>query len=382
MSSSERAAESSLSFHRQQRAEGSTSRVFTLEQFIVDTFSRIDGDGVERPVDQPDQIGGGGTYAIIGARMFLPPSRLGMIIDYTSESLSGPMRDKLCEYGEVMWAFRVREDGYPTARALNTYNVDRQHRGFKYLSPPLLLTPDSLSATPFSDPRLTSTIHFISYPAPRAEIILSEIRELKSSQGWDPIIVWEPEDESLEVMERIAGEIDIIGPNHHEITRLFNLTIPPSANEAQLRAIYAEGCRKLASLQPRIGAIVRCGHLGCCYISTRLSKCFSQSKVDGEFRVRWSPAYWNTRRKGSKGKVMDPTGAGNAFMGGLAAAVDQGKSLDEAVIWGNVSASFTIEQDGLPHLTLNEEGKELWNGQDPWTRVEEMMAERESANPS
>ncbi|WVQ96665.1 hypothetical protein IAU59_003771 [Kwoniella sp. CBS 9459] len=389
------------SLNHRGRADG-PSKVVTLEQFIVDTFSRIGVDGVETPVEQPDQIGGGGTYAMIGARMFLPPDRLGMIIDYTPESLSESMRDKLCEYGNNMWAFRARRDGHPTARALNTYHVNTQHRDFKYLSPPLLLTPKSLQTTNFGNPSLPTTIHFISYPAPRAEFILSEVRELKTGKlGWDPIIVCEPEDESLEVMQRIASEIDIIGPNHHEITRLFRLEIPPSANEAQLRDIYAEGCRRIARFNPRKGAIVRCGHLGCCYApttsSTTSSSAFcstavaategmsdeaSNRQAEEDVEVRWSPAYWDPRREGFEGKVVDPTGAGNAFMGGLAAALDQGKPLDEAVIWGNVAASFTIEQDGLPLISI-ESGTERWNGQNPWIRVEEMMAERKmSSHPS
>ncbi|OCF43575.1 hypothetical protein I317_02593 [Kwoniella heveanensis CBS 569] len=388
------AAETSryYSTQMQMRPTKGCSRVVTLEQFIVDTFSRINEGGVERPVLQPDQIGGGGTYAIIGARMFLPPRKLGMIIDYTPESLSKSTRDELCGYGEDMWAFRIREDAHPTARALNTYNPRTQHRGFKYLSPPLLLTPRSLQSTPFNNPALPSTIHFISYPAPRAELILSEVRRLRYERGWDPIIVWEPEEESLNVMQRIAAEIDIIGPNHHEITRLFGLTIPPVAGESRLREIYTQACRKLAALQPRIGAIIRCGHLGCCYAQKRSpsqppppgvasegwKEHENEGDIDVDFDVRWSPAFWHPGREGYEAKIVDPTGAGNAFMGGLAAGLDQGKSLDEAVIWGNVAASFTIEQDGLPHLSIGENGRELWNGQDPWLRVEEMKAGRGS----
>ncbi|WVQ65787.1 uncharacterized protein L199_003965 [Kwoniella botswanensis] len=338
--------------------ENETRRIVTLEQFIVDTFTRIGEDGIERAVEQPDQIGGGGTYAIIGSRMFVPPSQLGMIIDYTPDTLPQNMRHVLCEYGKEMWTFRKRQDGHPTARAVNRYN--RQTRGFEYLTKPILLTPFSLLDTPFGEP-LPSTIHLISYPAPRIEGVLDEVRALKQQKQWDPIIIWEPEEESLEVTRKVAKDIDLIGPNHHEVLRLFSPTIPSSPTEADLKAVYSQACKNLLSLQPKTGVVVRCGHLGCCYsISPPLG-------LDPE--VRWVPAYWNPRRKGwNESRVVDPTGAGNAFMGGLAAALDSGKSLGEGVLWGSVAASFTIEQDGLPTLSKLG-GKELWNGEDPWERV-------------
>nr|XP_019012750.1 uncharacterized protein I206_02245 [Kwoniella pini CBS 10737]OCF51531.1 hypothetical protein I206_02245 [Kwoniella pini CBS 10737] len=281
-----------------------------------------------------------------------------MIIDYTPPTLSKSMRDDLRKYGEDIWAFRERTDGHPTARAVNRYQG--QTRGFEYLTKPLLLTPRSLLDTPFGD-SLPSTIHFISYPAPRADMILSEILNLQKQLDWDPIIVWEPEEESLEIMERLANDIDIIGPNHNEVLRLFKPAIPSTPTETDLKSIYHDLCIRIANLRPKIGVVIRCGHLGCCYSPTAPKGSVPE--------VRWIPAYWNVHREGwNQEKVVDPTGAGNAFMGGLAAALDSGKGLDEAVIWGSVAASFTIEQDGLPILTVKND-KELWNGQDPLERV-------------
>ncbi|TEA10368.1 Protein MAK32 [Colletotrichum sidae] len=60
--------------------------------------------------------------------------------------------------------------------------------------------------------------------------------------------------------------------------------------------------------------------------------------------------------------VVDPTGGGNTFLGGLAAALTRGKTVEEATVWGSVAASFAIEQVGVPTLTRNEEDQELWNG--------------------
>jgi hypothetical protein len=56
--------------------------------------------------------------------MFLPPSKLGMIVDYTPATFPNRMRDILTSYGEEMWCFRERKDGYPTTRAVNRYKGD------------------------------------------------------------------------------------------------------------------------------------------------------------------------------------------------------------------------------------------------------------------
>ncbi|KAK8858588.1 hypothetical protein IAR55_002817 [Kwoniella newhampshirensis] len=341
------------------------TKVVTLEHLILDTFTRVGEDDVERPVEQPDQIGGGGTYTTIGARIFLPPSRVGMIVDYTPETLPSEIQDTLKGYGEDVWFFRRRQDGHPTARAVNRYKG--QVRGFEYLTKPLLLTPESLSGTPFEDP-LPSTIHFISYPAPRAEKILSEVRKLKAAKGWNPKIVWEPEDEALEDLRSVASELDVIGPNHNEALGLFSLICPSSFTDDDIKSTLTRVCRQLAYLRPRVGAVIRAGHMGCCYAST---------ETEGyRPEVKWVPAYWNEKREGYKEKVVDPTGAGNAFMGGLAAALDEGNDLDEAVKWGSVAASFTIEQNGLPTLTTGPDGKELWNGEDPLERLKSLRCKQ------
>ncbi|HXV44161.1 MAG TPA: PfkB family carbohydrate kinase, partial [Anaerolineae bacterium] len=46
--------------------------------------------------------------------------------------------------------------------------------------------------------------------------------------------------------------------------------------------------------------------------------------------------------------VVDPTGAGNAFCGGLLAGWVQSGNLLTAGLYGAVSASFLVEQVGLP----------------------------------
>ena len=73
----------------------------------------------------------------------------------------------------------------------------------------------------------------------------------------------------------------------------------------------------------------------------------------------WLPAYFTEKEKDH---VVDPTGGGNGFLGGLAIGLARGKGLEESAAWGSVAASFAIEQVGMPVLKIDEEGRETWNG--------------------
>lgn len=43
-----------------------------------------------------------------------------------------------------------------------------------------------------------------------------------------------------------------------------------------------------------------------------------------------------------------------------------------AVYYASVSASFVIQQLGLPRLTISSKGKEEWKGDDPYKRLAEL----------
>jgi sugar/nucleoside kinase (ribokinase family) len=75
----------------------------------------------------------------------------------------------------------------------------------------------------------------------------------------------------------------------------------------------------------------------------------------------WLPAYFGEGKEEQE-RVVDPTGGGNGFLGGLAVALARGKGLEEAAAWGSVAASFAIEQVGMPVLGKDETGRETWNG--------------------
>ncbi|KAK4041197.1 Ribokinase-like protein [Parachaetomium inaequale] len=102
--------------------------------------------------------------------------------------------------------------------------------------------------------------------------------------------------------------------------------------------------------------------------------CVAREEIEIDPGVeKWVPAYYGEGygKKDVAEKVVDPTGGGNTFLGGLAVALARGKSIEEACAWGHVAASFAIEQVGFPVLSVDEEGRETWNG----VRVDDRLRE-------
>lgn len=81
---------------------------------------------------------------------------------------------------------------------------------------------------------------------------------------------------------------------------------------------------------------------------------------------QWLPPYFGPD---SGERVVDPTGGGNGFLGGLAVGLARGKSVLEAAAWGSISASFCIEQVGVPTIGVDAEGRETWNGETVASRM-------------
>jgi len=128
-----------------------------------------------------------------------------------------------------------------------------------------------------------------------------------------------------------------------------------------------------------VAVVIRCGALG--------AYALQEGGVD-----IWVDAYWNgepqslaaelLRGNRSSGHVVDVTGAGNTFLGGLSAGlrICHG-DLKQAMYYGSVSASFVVEQLGLPRITgRNAEGEEMWNGDVPTRRLTVLKERHEALN--
>lgn len=145
-------------------------------------------------------------------------------------------------------------------------------------------------------------------------------------------------------------------PNHLEFLATFDTGAgdgPPA--EFDGKRIEQQALRVLESGIGENGdgaTVIRCGEHGC-VVAAR------------SYPVRWFPALHESSR------VVDATGAGNAFLGAFAVTLNNTSDLTEAAIAGTVAASFAIEQVGLPHRTTSQHGEDLWNGESFAARMDQ-----------
>jgi len=173
--------------------------------------------------------------------------------------------------------------------------------------------------------------------------------------------VWEPvpnvcTPQELENCRRALTMVDLVSPNHAEIAFFFKETgeingeVDRFATERHAQNWLSSGI----GLKDQGGIVIRCGKEGC-YVASRSTS-------------QWLPAYHS-----NGGKVVDPTGGGNAFLGGMALALARGHDLRQAAIWGSVAASYAIEQIGVPNLQKGING-ETWNGDSVDGRLESFIS--------
>lgn len=191
-----------------------------------------------------------------------------------------------------------------------------------------------------------------------------------------PIFVWEPvpdcciPEELPNILEALKL-VDVISPNHQELRALFGETGPDLFGACEL-AVIERQCNELLSKgfgKKPSAVVVRRGDRGC-YVASNT-------------RHSWFPAYHRPREDLDKEeqktwtqKVVDPTGGGNAFLGGFCIGLldvmpEDKTEFENAAICGSVAASFAIKQYGMPSVSRTEDGEELWNGESVKDRLTE-----------
>ncbi|XXG94255.1 hypothetical protein Hte_000509 [Hypoxylon texense] len=391
----------------------------TLGMFIIDEIEYL-------PPTPPvkDILGGAGSYSALGARLFSPPplSRsVGWIIDKGSD-FPAALEDLIASW-ETSVLIRPTPDRL-TTRGWNGYD-EHQNRAFRYMTPKKRLTAEDLT----SELLTARSFHLICSPN-RCRELVTEVKARRSglcnadgSSLPKPIFIWEPvpdlctPDELLNCTNTLPL-IDVISPNHSELAGFMGDSgLDPETGEISTKAVE-RACEQLLGSMPlqSFAIVVRAGEKGC-YLArnggrkrkvrptgqrkkpsaflhgglrpdTDMEALFAGLLQDPEGTIareeievdpgveRWIPAYHT-----DASKVVDPTGGGNTFLGGLAVGLARGKSLEEAAAWGSIAASFAIEQVGTPVLGKHEDGKETWNGVTVDERFEEFksrLAFRES----
>lgn len=220
---------------------------------------------------------------------------------------------------------------------------------------------------------LTSrSFHFFVDPAQIVEQI-NQLQKLRKAAGITtrPTVVWEPKayscvPENLQAFVEAMRVVDVFSPNHIELARIVRKNVPLTPSEK----FFEDLCAPFFSSQdsgssPQGVLVVRAGDHG--------------SFVKSQSAQKWLPAYYtpqdNVEASTCGSKVIDTTGAGNAFLGALTIGLLM--STDDAIFAacaGNVAASFVVEQVGVPTLSFSEEGTELWNGESVSARFQDYRA--------
>lgn len=186
-----------------------------------------------------------------------------------------------------------------------------------------------------------------------------------------PLFVWEPVPDlcipdELEHCYQALRYVDVISPNHVELASFFGENI--SLDDTKLLGRLCHDLRTKGFRSSGGAVVVRTGKRGC-YVA--------EGARDTALPAYYTPVNDVGENSPSNEKVVDPTGGGNAFLGGFCVALARGYQIKElsvvetAAVYGSVAASFAIEQVGMPKLGSSDDGTELWNGASAFARLYE-----------
>ena len=351
----------------------------TLGMFILDDIYPAPSHTNQEP--NRGVIGGAGTFSALGARLLSPGALSKSVAWIVDAGTDFPTATKSeLDLWKISLQWRQRGPKELTTRGWNGYREDGV-REFKYLTPKLRLTPRDLTPEVLLE---TRSFHFICSPNRCVEMVedLHSLRYQAEKQAAltprstaaasssKPMIIWEPVPDTcipgnLPALISALARVDVLSPNHNELAALFapavtSTTDPtsPSTAAAEKRTIEDQThslLNQACTTNPHLTILVRAGAEGV-YIATRTL-------------TRWLPAYHQDPTK-----IIDPTGAGNAFLGGFAVGlVRSDKDVVEAARWGSVAAGFCCEQVGVPTLSFRN-GEERWNGVCVFERLEEFRS--------
>ena len=212
-----------------------------------------------------------------------------------------------------------------------------------------------------------------------------------------PLFVWEPIPDfcipdELEAFWEAARLVDVVSPNEGELSSYFGVQNMTDVVRDSGLTVSNEVMRVGIGPEGRGMLVVRTGSRGCTAFS-----------IEGSLQMR---AYFLPNgSNASSDRVVDPTGGGNTFLGGLCKALvgytspsteqimqmvnkdgnikeegepmEQKKRIAIALVLANVAASYAIEQPGMPVLSY-EAGKGAWNSEAFEDRVKAYIARERS----
>ncbi|KAG7443445.1 Ribokinase-like protein [Guyanagaster necrorhizus] len=332
-----------------------------MTSLTLATFGTILIDNIHRPDGSTERhLGGGALYAAIGARVWLPPETIRLPTGCSRRGVpktttTTTFLDELERFGGVMWAWD--EDSEEAMLETEIVYTPGGARSFRYLNPrggggglqPVASWAHRAGYLHFccSPTDLSASLSTLPPSAPRPKIIYEPL----------PLACGPAH---LSALKSVLPLVDVFSPNHEELASFFH-------DEEE----EGESIEALVSTYARLGArtvVVRAGARGC-FVA-------NMDPALGACAKRWLPPYWTDE---ASQNVRDTTGAGNSFLGGLCAGMAMALAGDDVFLgaaYGAVSASFVVQQPGLPSLLFCS-GEETWNGECPRWRLERYLSRGE-----
>lgn len=149
--------------------------------------------------------------------------------------------------------------------------------------------------------------------------MIKEIHDIQTSPSpdpsfadWKPKLIYEPIPdrclpETLDDLIRVLPSLHVFSPNHEEAARFFGIPGSEVKEREQIEKV-AERFLELARTNgggKDLNVVIRSGELGAFVCRAE------DYSEEGGVRGRWSEAYY---AYGKSDKVVDVTGAGNAFL--------------------------------------------------------------------
>ncbi|SSD61119.1 uncharacterized protein SCODWIG_02880 [Saccharomycodes ludwigii] len=354
-------------------------------------------------------VGGAGTYATLGASVVARhnsnrnPAILQFIVDcgrdfYDVQSNNNDNKVNGTDIEEKMrqWNFTSSDntnntcDGNELPGLIFRYNADRlttkgyneyganDFRTFKYLTPKLQITSEDILQNyclENNNSRLKKIeiMHLVCSPKRCKKIIKDLVgSDVCNRFVWEPVPDLCNQENYQDIYDIMHNILDssglpspsyeiILSPNAEEGSRLFGYEHEPVTIEECLKLMVKDFNDFIGysanEINRRNGIVLRCGVLGCLLL------------LPHNLNIYHLPAYHSI----TSTKVIDPTGGGNAFLGGFAMGlVIYCNDWYKAAICGNIAAGIAIEQVGaLPDLKVieNNDGTDgnnkslfVWNG--------------------
>ncbi|KAJ5673306.1 hypothetical protein N7507_002433 [Penicillium longicatenatum] len=332
------------------------------------SFGLVVLDEIHIPNQKPltNILGGSGAHATLGARLFLAPP--------LSQTLAWPIHigndfpslitDLLQSWGITLVI--KREGDQPSTRGLLEYkDTTFGPKDFKYTTP-VLAVDEGNAGTQILSSRV---YHYLATPrdiVTRVSSLITMRREVGILNR--PLIVWEPSPlacspDNLQGYLKAARYVDVLSPNHLELAKLFS-----QANIAFSKPEIEELVSRL------LGSGVGPDGLGVVVVRAGEHGCLVQSR---DIAAKWLSPFYGSGFVGEKiSSVVDPTGAGNAFLGGYGVGYIQTGDAVQAACYGSVAASFALEQIGMPER-VDQGETEMWNGVRVQARLREYMSREE-----